>query len=125
MGSTAYQNPTGTINTNIGNATGSYKNLWNNEVSVSEGKRKILEWLSPRALRERHRVVSEGRMDGVGDWLLRTSEFERWHTGEDPAIHPVLFCYGDSGVGKTYLRYVKVALFKCRAKLSLWTLALL
>jgi len=125
MCSTAYQNPTATVNTNIGNAAGSYKNVWNNEASISEGKRQILQWLSPMSLRERHRVVSEGRMEGVGDWLLRTSEFERWHTSEDSSIHPVLLCYGDSGVGKTYLRYVKAALFKYSAKLNLWTLALL
>ena len=62
--------------------------------------------------------MSESRMDGTGNWLLRTSEFEKCHTGEDQIVHPVLFCYGDPGVGKTYLRCVKVALLKCSAKLS-------
>jgi len=56
--------------------------------------------------------VREGRVDGVGDWLLRTNEFEEWHTSEDQAVHPLLFYYGDPGVGKTYLRFVKVAPFK-------------
>ena len=83
--------------------------------AVSHEKTSILEWFSPRTLQERHRVVSEGRMDGVGDWLLRTNEFEKWHTSEDETIHPVLFCYGDPGVGKTYLRFVKVGLLKYRA----------
>ena len=92
---------------------------------MSGEKRQILEWLSPLAPRERHQAVSEDRMDGVGYWLLRTSEFEKWHTGEDQAAHPVLFCYGDPGVGKTYLRCLKVALCKCHARLSLETLALL
>ena len=113
MSSAAYQNPTIIINTNVGNATDSYKNVWNNcEISVSDEKRQILEWLSPLAPRERHRVVSEGRMDGVGDWLLRTNEFEKWHRGEDKVVHPVLFCYGDPGVGKTYLKCVGVGLLK-------------
>ena len=80
--------------------------------AVSHEKPSILEWLSPRTLQERHRAVSEGRMDGVGDWLLRTNEFEKWHTSEDEAVHPVLFCYGDPGVGKTYLRCAKIALLK-------------
>ena len=120
MGSAAYQNPTVIINSNVGNMTGSYKNVWNYcDISVPDENSSILEWLSPRALRERHRVVSEGRMEGVGDWLLRTSEFEKWHTSEDEAVHPVLFCYGDPGVGKTYLRCAKIALLKYRAKLSL------
>ena len=119
MGSRAYQNPTITINSNLGNVTDSYKNVWNNcEISVSDERRQVLEWLSPLAPRERHRVVSDGRMDGVGDWLLGTSEFEKWHTSEDQSVHPVLFCYGDPGVGKTYLRCVKALLKRlCETKL--------
>ena len=57
-------------------------------------------------------------MEGVGNWLLRTSEFEKWHTGEDQAINPVLFYYGESGVGKTYLRCVAAALLKSRLELT-------
>jgi len=125
MGSAAYYgNPAITINRNVGNVTDSYKNVWNNcQISVRDGKRQILEWLSPLAPRERHRAVSEGRVEGVGDWLLRTNEFGKWSRSEDQAVHPVLFCYGDPGVGKTYLRYVKVALWKRRARLSVETLA--
>ena len=125
MGSAAcYGNPTITINRNVGNVTDSYKNVWNNcQVLVRDEKRQILEWLSPLAPRERHHAVSEGRVEGVGDWLLRTNEFEKWSRSEDQAVHPVLFCYGDPGVGKTYLRYVKVTLWKFRARLSMETLA--
>ena len=126
MSSAAYPNPAIIINTNVGNVTDSYNNVWNNfQISAWDEKRQILEWLSPLAPRERHRAVSEGRMDGVGDWLLRTNEFEKWHRGEDKAVHPVLFCYGDPGVGKTYLRCVGVGLLKWRAVLSVETQALL
>jgi len=55
--------------------------------------------------------VRERRVDGVGERLLQTKQFEKWHTSEDQAVHPVLFCYGDPGVGKTYLRCAKLALF--------------
>ena len=111
------------INRNVSHVTDSFNvkdsfNFLNCAISASDEKRQILEWLSPLAPRERHRAVSEGRVDGVGDWLLRTNEFEKWHTSEDEAVHPMLFCYGDPGVGKTYLRCVKVALLKWRAKLS-------
>jgi len=113
MGSAVPRIPTVTINRNIGNVTDSYKNVWNNcEISVSDETRKILEWLSPMAPWERHQVVREGRVDGVGDWLLQTNEFEQWHTREDRGVHPLLFCYGGPGVGKTYLRCVKAAPFK-------------
>ena len=74
---------------------------------MSDEKRQILDWLSPMAPRERHQALREGRVDGVGNWLLGTSEFKKWHTSEDLAINRVLFCYGDPGVGKTYLRCVK------------------
>ena len=115
MSSTAYQSPTVNVNNNVGNVTDSYKNVWNNcEISVSDEKRQILEWLSPMVPRERHRAVRDGRVDGVGSWHLRTNEFEKWHTSEDQVTNPVLFGYGDPGVGKTYLRCVKVNLFKFR-----------
>ena len=113
MGSAAYQNPTVNINKNVGNVTDSYNNVWNNcEISVSDEKRQILEWLSPMAPRERHQAVREGRADGVGNWLLHTSGFEKWRTGASQDVNPILFYYGDPGVGKTYLRCVAVALLK-------------
>jgi len=78
MGSPTYRNPTITINENVGNVTDSYKNVWNNcEISVADEKRQILEWLSPMVPRERHQSVREGRVDGIGNWLLRTNEFTR------------------------------------------------
>ena len=111
MGSAAYQNPTITVNQNVGNVTDSYKNVWNNcEISGLDEKRQILEWLSPMAPRERHQAVREGRVDAVGSWLLHTNEFEKWYMGEDQAVNPVLFGYGNPGVGKTYLRCVRVSL---------------
>jgi len=48
-------------------------------------------------------------MEGIGTWLLRTNEFENWHISEDQDVDPVLFYYGDPGVGKTYLRCVGLA----------------
>ena len=111
MGSAAYQKPAITVNRNVGNVTNSYNNVWN-DCQISDEKRQILEWLSPMTPRERHQAVSVDRMDGVGSWLLGTSEFEEWHTSEDQAANPVLFCHGDPGVGKTYLWCVNVALFE-------------
>ena len=125
MGSAAYQNFTMLTSRGAGTVSDSYNvshsynvsdsynvsssyNVSNNyEISMSYEKRQILEWLSPLAPRERHRALSESRFDWVGDRLLGTNEFEKWHTGEDENFHPVLFCYGDPGVGKTYLRCVK------------------
>ena len=45
-------------------------------------------------------------MEGVGEWLIQTKEFGRWCglSGEGDADNAVLFCYGDPGVGKTFIK---------------------
>ena len=98
------QYPSQTLN--CGNMSGSYNNTWNNcDVSVTDERHQILEWISPLAPRLRHRDVRRSQAEGVGDWLLRTDEFINWNTREDELVSPLLFCYGDPGVGKTYVRY--------------------
>ena len=106
MNSAAHQNPVISITSNCGNVTDSYNNVLNNcDISVTDEKRAILEWLSPLEPRERHHAIGMNRMSGVGDWLLITNEFIQWKEGDEGTAKPVLFCYGDPGVGKTYLRY--------------------
>ena len=65
----------------------------------------ILEWLSPLEPQLRHESVRADRLGGVGNWILETKEFRRWSGTEGGCVEPVLFCYGNPGVGKTYLRY--------------------
>ena len=106
MDSVAHQNPAISITSNCGNITDSYKNVWNNcDISVTDEKRSLLEWLSPLEPRERHHAIGVNRMPGVGDWLLITNEFTQWKEGGEGTTKPLLFCYGDPGVGKTYLKY--------------------
>ena len=83
-------------------------NTWNNcDILETDERRHILEWLSPPAPRLRHCDIRRSQVEGVGDWLLQTDEFikKNWNTGEDGVASPVLFCYGDSGVRKTHIRY--------------------
>ena len=42
------------------------------------------------------------KLGGVGGWLLETSEFQEWRSGEGDGA--VLFCSWDPGAGKKYLR---------------------
>ena len=120
MNPVAHQNRVISINNNCGNVTESNNNVWNNcNISVSDEKRQILEWLSPLASRERHQAVRDSRADGVGDWLLRTPEFSTWRALEDRGARPVLLCYGDPGVGKTYMRY-ELAYPQVNAMLKRW-----
>ena len=65
---------------------------------------EIMRWLSPLEPDNRHHSVRTERFDGVGDWFLETSEFQEWRQGEGGADKAVLFCYGNPGVGKTFLR---------------------
>jgi len=51
--------------------------------------------------------VRNGRLDGVGEWVLQKREFELWRESRDGQVNPTLLCYGDQGVGKTYIRYCR------------------
>ena len=80
--------------------------------SVADGRSQILAWLSSLEPGVQHREVQERRVDNVGEWLIQTEEFSRWCglDGEGEGNNPVLFCYGDPGVGKTFIRYLELVL---------------
>jgi len=67
--------------------------------------RQILQWLSPLEPQQRHQGVRVDRLDSVGNWVLETTGLRKWSYREDGCVDPVLFCYGNPGVGKTYLRW--------------------
>ena len=87
-------------NTNSGNIIGSF----NKTVYKSAEDTQIMRWLSPLEPNNRHQGVRTDRFHGVGDWLLEEKEFRDWRSGEGGADKAVLFCSGNPGVGKTYLR---------------------
>ena len=88
-------------NTGCGNTIGSFNNT---NIYKSDEDVQVMRWLSPLEPNNRHQSVRNERFDGVGDWLLETSEFREWRGGEGGADKAVLFCSGNPGVGKTYLR---------------------
>ena len=92
----------GSNNANCGNTIGSY----NTTIYSSDEDAKIMHWLSPLEPDDRHNSLRTNRFEGVGDWLLETSEFREWRGGKGGVDHAVLFCSGDPGVGKTHLRFV-------------------
>ena len=77
-----------------------------NEFIVAEDRSNILAWLSPLDPDSRHQDIQNRRVETLGGWLLQTEIFRRWHasSGEGESDGAVLFCYGDPGVGKTYIR---------------------
>jgi len=90
----------GDNNANCGNTVGSY----NKTVYKSDEDAQIARWLSPLEPNNRHQGVRTDRFDGVGDWFLETIEFRQWRDSDVGADKAVLFCSGNPGVGKTYLR---------------------
>ena len=91
-----HQQPTGNIN--------SFNNIVNYITNLDDEGRQILQWLSPLEPQQRHQAVRADRLVGVGNWVLETSEFRKWREAENECAEPVLFCYGNPGVGKTYVR---------------------
>nr|AHE80946.1 hypothetical protein [Tuber indicum] len=92
-------------NNNCFNNTSSFSNVWNN-FTVADDRSQLLAWLSPLEPRLRHRDIQEHRVDNVGEWLIQTDEFRSWYDWslEGEGNKAVLFCHGDPGVGKTFIR---------------------
>jgi len=90
------QQVTGNIN--------SFNSIINFITGIDAEGLQIMRWLSPLEPQQRHQDVRTDRLDGVGNWVLETTEFRKWSDTEDGLVEPVLFCCGDPGVGKTYLR---------------------
>ena len=86
------------------NITDSFNNIVN--IGAIDERSEILAWLSPLEPRTRHQDVQNRRVGNVGEWLLQTGEFQRWCYGahDEESDKQILFCCGDPGVGKTYLR---------------------
>ena len=94
-----------TGNLNSFNNTNSFNNIVNFITEIDDEGHQILRWLSPLEPQQRHQGVRADRLDGVGNWVLETSEFRKWRDVEDGLVEQVLFCYGNPGVGKTYVRW--------------------
>ena len=87
------------------------KSIYNKAISVNRTDNEdnqIKQWLSPLETQHRHQSVQADRVNGVGSWLLERDEFREWSGSEGMPERPVLFCYGDPGVGKTHIRSVRM-----------------
>ena len=87
------------------NNTNSFNNVWNN-YTVADDRSQIMTWLSPLEPRLRHKDIQESRVKSVGRWILQAEEFKSWRAGSGgtESENTVLFCNGDPGVGKTFIR---------------------
>jgi len=98
--------PQYTVNNNTESSNnGNAFDVWNSD-TITDGRSQLLTWLSPLSPGLRHWNIQERRVNHVGEWLLETEKFRRWHAcGEgSEGESVVLFCSGDPGVGKTFIR---------------------
>jgi len=81
-------------------------NRTNINFTAADDRTNILAWLSPLDPGLRHQDIRDRRVEDIGEWVLQTEEFRNWYTGSkgDGSDKAVLFCYGNPGVGKTYIR---------------------
>jgi len=93
--SSGFQQITGNVNS---------FNTVNLITGLDDEGRQILPWLSPLEPQQRHQGVRTDRVEGVGSWVLETSEFRKWRDAEGGCVEQVLLCYGNPGVGKTHVR---------------------
>ena len=75
-------------------------------ITATDDRSEILAWLSPLEPHLRHHDIQTRRVKNVGDWLLRTEEFRGWMNcdGQGESQKATIFCSGNLGVGKTYIR---------------------
>jgi len=86
--------------------TANSHNTVSNNYTLADDRSQLLAWLSPLDPGLRHSDIQERRVNDVGEWLMETEEFRRWCglEGEGEDDRAVLFCYGNPGVGKTFIR---------------------
>ena len=92
--------------TNCLNTTNYYNEKVVVTYTVADDRSQLLTWLSPLDPGLQHCDIQECRVNNVGEWLMGTEEFKRWCGvgGESEGDKAVLFCYGNPGVGKTFIR---------------------
>jgi len=81
-------------------------NTTNISFTIADDLPGLLGWLSPLDPKLRHQDIRDRRVENVGEWLLQTEEFRSWYAGSvvGGSDSTVLFCYGDPGAGKTFIR---------------------
>ncbi|CCX12891.1 Similar to hypothetical protein NFIA_001630 [Neosartorya fischeri NRRL 181]; acc. no. XP_001258711 [Pyronema omphalodes CBS 100304] len=70
----------------------------------------FLRWISPLDPQREHKRQKMLRCEGTGNWLLQSSDFQKWCYGDssEEGFNPLLMCYGPEGVGKSVMSSIVV-----------------
>ena len=104
MGSSTHLEPNATGTGHIYSFNQINSNNTTTNITHVDERTKILNWLSPLRPHVRHNDVRARRQDGIGEWFLEGDEFLSWRDGKCEFGKATLFCSGNPGVGKTFLR---------------------
>ena len=91
------------VENSFNNGTNCFNTTVNYYLCSGDERAEILAWLSPLEPQIRHNDIRARRVKDVGDWVFQTEGYQNWFRGIC-SENSALFCYGDPGVGKTYLR---------------------
>jgi hypothetical protein len=84
---------------------GEYANHGND---LDDRMERITKWLSTVDPHTRHREICSKRVEDTGGWFFKIPEFQTWRDLGSDSCHGVenrvLGCYGNPGVGKSFIR---------------------
>lgn len=69
--------------------------------------RSIAEWLTPINYTDHQNDLVNNRQKDTGTWLLESKEFQNWL--KQPEEHPIIFCPGIPGAGKTTITSIVIS----------------
>jgi len=78
---------------------------------IADENPEIMKWLSPLDPRGRHHDVHTDRVDGVGNWLLETSEFQEGRSYEG-GVNGCLILQRESGSGENISKVSSRSIWK-------------
>jgi hypothetical protein len=73
---------------------------------LAQHNQELLNWLSPLEPSKRQYEIRSKRLPDSGRWIFQHNDFSNWLS--DSPTSPTLCCYGDPGVGKTYIAYIRM-----------------
>jgi len=53
---------------------------------LASRRSEILEWVSTIPYTEHHKRISEGRLEGTGEWLFKKEEYCAWRSSSDSKL---------------------------------------
>lgn len=67
---------------------------------IKQERAAFMSWISSLDFETAHTLLYERRLDGTGDWIFGSREYQRWKDHDGSSL---LWCFGNAGTGKSVL----------------------